>query len=463
MSDSFTISPLGLANIPPVAFQQLTTSTSSVTVLSAFVGSEASSIVDVSGLGQLLSAVAESRSRLEALQASDDTSQAGVLANAEGFVDAFNKLLEGSSSLQNLFGSLTGTLLNDQLALSLNELASAAIASGAASLASLQDIGIVLETTAASASAAPGFALRVDENALSAAVTSDPAGTAALLDQASQSLLTALNGFELQAASAAVTSIDLTPLGTATVPTVDLASVLGLNTTSSVAGAGIAPDLLQFLSADTVLNDVPVSDLDLAAVGLDAATLLTETAARSGALNVDALNAAAPDLPLNADLTTLTAAGALAVGTMEEAAPTVTARAVTANPAAAPDSADPAGIAAPSLVPVTTTAALSPSQSPSQSPVSGLGNTEAIAAERAASAASITLQNLLANPALQAIRKHFDPAYSALIAAAHQHDFILPEALVDAKGLSLVDTPAAVLGAERVRALADYRESVEKR
>ena len=456
ITDSFAISPLGLATIPAVAVQQINTSTSTVTALSSVVGSNASSIVDLSGLGQLLSAVADSRSRLEVLQAgSDDTSQAGVLASAQGFVGAFNSLQAGSSGLQGLFDSLAGTVLNDQLALSLNEVASVAIAAGAATLASLQDIGIVLETTTASASVVPGFALLLDENALSDAVTNDAAGTAVLLERASQALLSALSGFELQAASAVVSKIDLTVLGSATVPASDLGNVLGLNTSSSAVGADIATDLLSLLSADTVANDVLLSDLDLAAVGLGRATLMSDTAVRTGSLSVDLLNTAAAVNPLNAELTTLTESGVRAIATTEEAAPAIAASVTTGTQAAEVDSTL---TTAQQLAALTTTSPALVSTSQASS-LSGGVNSDALAAERDLSAASIALQNLLANPALQLIRKHFDPAYSALIAASHQHDFIQPEPLVDARRLSLVDTPAAVLSTERLHALADYSES----
>ena len=208
--------------------------------------------------------------------------------------------------------------------------------------------------------------------------------------------------------------------------------------------AAIATDLLQFLSADTVLNDVALSDLDLAALGLDAATLENNPDVRAGSLRAyllalpsEAAMLVTPEEAVNLPAPTAPAAKAEALRTSVEAVPAEPATAAVTSRAALPEN----------LISAAT---------------GGIVN-DALAAEREASAATLALQALLSNPASGVMRKHFDPAYSALIAAAHLRDFIVPAPAGDAKRVARLETPAAVNAAERLRALAEDGASAAER
>jgi hypothetical protein len=77
-------------------------------------------------------------------------------------------------------------------------------------------------------------------------------------------------------------------------------------------------------------------------------------------------------------------------------------------------------------------------------------NADTIAAERRASDATLALQNLLAHPTTRAFDIFFDPAYSALIAAAHMGDFAARAPVNDPKLLT-ADLPGPVVPVVRVR------------
>jgi 5,10-methenyltetrahydromethanopterin hydrogenase len=83
---------------------------------------------------------------------------------------------------------------------------------------------------------------------------------------------------------------------------------------------------------------------------------------------------------------------------------------------------------------------------------------DVLAAERRASAAAQMLQSLLADPGLRALRNHFDPAYSALIAASHMSDFITPDRVLNPKAL-VDDAVTAVSSIANARAIAYYHET----
>lgn len=443
MADSLSIPPValsGLAGIPPVAFQLLT-ARASTSATSIFASS--SNVVELSGTGQLLSAVSSFRTTLQGLQTNAaDSSPANVAATAQGVVDAFNTLQGNTANLQIVFSALDGNALATQFVRSLNESVSGSILAGNTNLGSLRNIGIELQSTATSTT------LRIDQNRLNAAVNTDPVGTQSLLTGAAQSLIDLTTGFESQVASATVSLSTLTQLGAAGSP-IDLGAVLdGLQTTSSVQGIGVATDLLQSLSADTVANLLQVSDLDLAAVGLDSGTLLSNSDAIRGALVTALLS------PNNA-VTLLGNPSLLeTVGTANPVATPATPIAGTAS-AAAP--ATPAG-AAQTVAAAAVTAAAN-----AQVAVSTLGGpatpTDAIAADRRASEATIALQALLADPSLRAIDNLSDPTYAALIAASHLSDFVAPSpAAINPKTL----VPGAltpILAAPRPYGIAYYNEA----
>ncbi|EKD99320.1 MAG: hypothetical protein ACD_23C00016G0005, partial [uncultured bacterium] len=68
------------------------------------------------------------------------------------------------------------------------------------------------------------------------------------------------------------------------------------------------------------------------------------------------------------------------------------------------------------------------------------------------------LQTLLADPGLRAIKNLFDPAYSALIAASHLSDFVLPSPVLDPKALA-DDAIAPVSPINMAHAIAYYNET----
>lgn len=448
IGSSLAISPIGLpglAGITPVAFQLLTTGTTTA-VSSTF--DSASSLVELSGVGQLLSAVSAFRSKLETLQnGSSDTSQAGISATAQNFVDAFNGLRDNIGSLQTLFQALPGTSLVDQLSLSLNEAATKTIASGSSSIDSLGRIGITLQTSA-SPDTATSTTLQIDQNRLNTAVAADPAGTRALLDQVTQSFLELAAGFEAQATGASISLSNLTQPGSTTGQQIDLSTVLGLNTNSTVQGIGVPTNALQNLSADTVLNDIQLTDLDLAAVGLNAGSISSQTTVRRDSLSPTLLSPSSTttETLLSTTENLLAATPAVAATPLLPTTPTPTVTAAAETPAVTVPAAPAVNAAAVPTPAVATTA-----------PGTIVAN--AVAADRSASDATLALQNLLADPRLRAINNNlFDPAYAALIAASHLNDFVSPAPGSNPRTVPS-DLPEPVLPAARARAIGYYTEA----
>lgn len=271
--------------------------------------------------------------------------------------------------------------------------------------------------------------LSLDENAL---LATDPAAARARLDQAALELSEQLTGFESQVTRAAIFQAGLTQLGSTAALSTDQSALLDANT----GGATVSSDLLQRLPADAVLNDIQLSDLDLAATGLDATTLVAEAGVTPAA---DLLTSALADLAADIRSTAATNLSATAASALL----------VTA--------ASPPNIAAVSVNPTLTnpvpTAPAStggPAVNQGLAPAVPALNADAIAAERQASEATLALQNLLANPTMRAFDVFFDPAYSALIAAAHMSDFVVRAPVNDPKLLA-TDFPGPVLPVTQVR------------
>lgn len=452
MSVSITVPSIGFSAIPPVAFQLLTTGTSNAAI-STF--NSASSVVDLSSVGLLLSTISASRGQLTAQQAAPaDASTASVTTTAQNFVDTFNQLQGNIASLQDLFSALPGSLLVDQFAQTLNQLATKAITAGGTNLDSLLGIGITTGVTAQTSST-PGTAgtvsLQIDQNTLAAAIATDPTGTLALIDQANQSLLAQLTTFEAQAANAsiaeALSQTSLTQLGVASTETsatttpFDLSTLLGLNTSSTIQGAGVATDLLQQLNPDTALNNLQLSDLDLAALGLDASTLLAQPAVIQGSLSGNLLTSGSSGLLANGD--TANPAASLAPTALPIANPTA---GVASTPTET--AADQALTTAQVLPTISTATIFTPSVATAAAGTAA----DTLNAERSAAAARIELQNLLSDPSLHAIRNLDDQAYSAVIAASHLSDFVTSMSVNDPKQL-LTDLPGQILPIERVGAV----------
>jgi hypothetical protein len=425
------ISPAAIAAIPPVAFRLLSTGVpaASLSTVDGF-----SSIVDLSATGQVLSAVSATRNRLAVLQETpDDTSSEGLLAEARSFVDTVNALRSSVTSLPTVAGILPGSLPGTQLSATANNLASTALAAAGSSFAALRNIGIAVQASPSPITEGAGLPfLSLDENVLLATGAADPAGTRARLDQAALALAEQLTGFESQVASSAVFQAGLTQLGSTAALSAEQSALLDAN----ARGVTVSSDLLQRLPADAVLNDIRLNDLDLAATGVDAMTLLAEAGVTPAA---DLLASTLTDLA--ADIRSTAATNLLttdAAGRPVAAASPPNIEAVTANPA----------VTIPNTAAPTNTGGAAANQGPA--PALPTVNADAIAAERRASAATLALQNLLANPATRAFDIFFDPAYSALIAAAHMGDFVARAPVNDPKSLA-ADFPGPVLPVTQVR------------
>ena len=455
MADSLSIQPVVLSRltgVSSVAFQRLTTGTAT-SVSSIFSGT--SNTVELSSNGQLLSAVSSFRTRLEALQANVvDSSPGAIVSTTQDLVDAFNRLQGNTASLQSIVTALSGDTLTTQLSRTLSDLVTASLAGNSDTLSNLRSIGINLQTTPAPSGTV--FTLSVDPNQLTAAISADPTGTRTALSGAIESFVELATEFESQVVSTTVNLANLTQLGVTTTPQIDLSSIFGLQTNSTAPGIGVATDLLQNLDADTVLNAIQLTDLDLDALGLDADTILAEDSVIRGALVTALLT---PNSPATV---TETLPASETVGATNQLAGTSTPTAATAS-AAAPSIETTASTAPPTIeIPIATTQPLvvSTTAASANNPVATSTTLAAdvLAAERRAAEAAQALQTLLADPGLRAINNHFDPAYSALIAASHLSDFISPSPVLDPKAL-LTDDVAPVSPVAMARAIAYYNET----
>lgn len=474
MADSLSISPValsGLAGIPSVAFQLLTTGTRS-TASTSSIFSSSSNVVELSSSGQLLSAIAAFRSNLETQQANAAGSNPPTIAStAQSLVEAFNSLQTSTGSLQTVFAALSGNTLATQFTLTLNELATQSITANSANLSSLQSIGISLQATPAPTAGGTTFTLNIDQNQLTAAINNDPAGTRAVLAGATQSFIDLAGEFESEVARATVSLTNLTQLGvTSSTPQIDLSSVLGLQTPSTVQGIGIATGLLQNLDADTVLTAIRLADLDLAAVGVDASTLLSDERVLRGALAVALLapsnaltGTANPPLTETNDTTDLLTG--TAVPAIDLTAPSATGPAILPDTTTEPATAASATATAPAAETPVATAPAIPAASTATADLQSIATsaalaaaTEALAADRRASEATLALQSLLADPGQRAINNLFDPAYAALIAASHLSDFVPPDPVNNPDALA-ADAPAPVLAVPPPYGIAYYNEA----
>jgi hypothetical protein len=409
MSSPFTIQPAALFRstaIDPVAFQSLAAAAGG-----AALPASASSIVELSGLGQVLAAGSSLASSLEALRAGTaNATPESVLGGAQNFVAAFNRVEQSIVGVLPLLGSLPERALFAGFAQTLDAAANAAPGAGGANLGNLQAIGISFQAAAPGDLAAGVGRLSIDPGALAAAAQADPQGTAALLAQATQPLLLQVALFEARAASAN-----------------------GLPANLSVAGVGIPTSLLQNLPVDALLNNIGLADLDLATVGLDSNTLETTSAALATSLSA----------------TLGGPVGTAALTRAAEATPATLAAAAVAAAAPATPNLAIGGLQAPLAgAPTATT--------PDLAPPPATANSETLSADQDAAAARLALRNLLADTALRNVI--FDPAYSALIASSHLIDFISPVPLTRASAIP-ADIPGAILPVNRARAISSYEEA----
>lgn len=450
MADALSIQPVvlsGLAGIPSVAFQRLTTETAVSTSSVASLFSSSSNVVELSSNGLLLSAVSSFRNELDALQTRLSDSSPVTIANAaESLVGAFNSLQGNAGRLQSISLALSGNTLTSQLSRTLSNLASTSITADSTNLVTLQSIGIDLRTTPASTGAS--LSLSLDRNVLSAAISADPERTRAILAGATQSFIELAGEFETQVASATVALGNLTPLGVAAAPQIDLSTLLGLPVDSTTQGIGVPTNLLQSLNADTVLNAIGLSDLDLDALGLDAGSLTLEDSLLRGALANALLtpNNLAATVENRVATVNLGRNEQLAGATTVTTSPTATATAAPGpEPPVSTTQATPIVSAATGIETFTTNANIAAAS-------------DALLAERQASEARLALQSLLADPALRARNNLFDPAYAAMIAASHLSDFVTPDRTNNPSALA-ADAVQSVLPIAVTRAIGYYNEA----
>lgn len=207
----------GMTVTPPVSLYSslgVQPTASLLSLLSPTTGSNAgglyggSTIVELSGLGQLLSATALFQNNLANLQPGSANSGLGqnfgtdfgsLAAEAQNFVDTFNTLQSTLAGLQSAYGPLAGDALTTQFSQALDTRATATQANGGTAPTTLADIGITLQT------GATGGTLSIDLQALQAAYQANPTGTFSLLAQAAQSLGNVAANYASQAGAESTT------------------------------------------------------------------------------------------------------------------------------------------------------------------------------------------------------------------------------------------------------------------
>jgi hypothetical protein len=178
-----------------------------------------STTVDLSGIGQLLSATDVFQNALSNLHPGSTTSGLGqnfgtdfasLAAEAQNFVDAFNNLQSNLTFLQGPFGTLSGEPLAAQFSQTLNTQATLPIANGTSAPTSLAEIGIEFQSPSATA---VGGTLSIDLQTLQSAFESNPTGTFSVLTQAVQSFGDVGATFSDQTGSEAATFASLSQFG----------------------------------------------------------------------------------------------------------------------------------------------------------------------------------------------------------------------------------------------------------
>lgn len=206
MSPISVFSPFALQPASDVSSLLATSVTRDLTAL--FVGS---TVVELSGLGKLLSAADVFQEKLAVLQPGSTTSGLGdgfgtdfasLAAEVQYFVDAFNTLQSELASSQGSSGGLTGGSVATQLSQALNTQVAADIPGGAAGPANLVQIGIELQPASATGASS---SLSTDLQMLRSAFESNPTGTFSLLTKAAASFRNVATAFAGQAAGNAAT------------------------------------------------------------------------------------------------------------------------------------------------------------------------------------------------------------------------------------------------------------------
>ena len=187
-----------------------------------FGSSSASTVVELSGEGQLLSAAVTFQNQLQLLQPGTagsgggrnfGTDFASLAAEVQSFVDAFNGLqntITNITSTSSLLGAnVTGAA---GLTQSLNAQAQASFNNGNSALTSLSQLGITFE-----APVLPGGSgsLSIDLSTLQSAFNTDATGAFSLLAQAANAFNNLTGGFVAQAggSSSSLSALSQTSVG----------------------------------------------------------------------------------------------------------------------------------------------------------------------------------------------------------------------------------------------------------
>lgn len=455
MLDLPSISPtslFGSSGISAIAFPPLTatsSATSSATVASSL--EIAQSSVEVSSSGRLLLAIAVFQdglaplpSRIFDIPDTPEGNPIALTATAQGFVDTFNTLLGSVDTLPRGSATLPGSALADQLVRAANELA-------------LQDIGIELQPVAIPEIAGAGFRLRLEQSRLEAALADDAAATAARLTAAVESVRNLTTGFVAQVAGSAVSLANASLLVGGTGPQADLNAIVNVNDVNAAldlpaAASPLPADLLQQLPAATEVNGIPVSGLELALAGAAAGDIVAAGAnvtqdVVSTTLLALATSETASDVDLLAGITANSTTGnttSLAVTVAADAGAAAEADAIALAAA---------GGSAPGLLPASPVVVTLPAVPA----VAVVATPDLDALE-----ASLFLQRLLLDPTFHVTSNLDNPAYAALIAAAHLSDFVAPTPVINADAL-LADVPGPVSPIAMAHAVAYYSEAAGER
>ncbi|HEX5128011.1 MAG TPA: flagellar filament capping protein FliD [Rhodocyclaceae bacterium] len=394
------VSLTGLSGINPVTLELLTAGVTSDGTSLLFTPS---SIVQLSSLGQVLSAGSSLAKSIQALQASNpsNATPGSVQTEAQNFVDAFNQVETSIGNAQPLLGTSSGDSLVNVFSQTLNATASLPPATGSVNLSSLQSIGISVQTSLSPSTAEPAVRLNVDQNALNAAATANPSGTLTLLNQATEPLLQQVTAFETQAAES---PSDLIALGNDTDPLNNLLFTAGQDNTQL-----IAPDLAAASVATSATEPASTLDSISPPTSQTATTGLNQTTS-AGTIHDDGISASAANTVSIPIITATTSTPSVASAT------TVDTTIANQNTVASP--AEPT---------VTTT-------------------------DQADAATSALLQNLEQDPTQSNIL--FNPFYAASIAAYRQND-IMPPALINPNAF-VVDIPAPVMPITSAKRISDY-------
>ena len=209
----------------------------------------------------------------------------------------------------------------------------------------------------------------------------------------------------------------------------------GLTPDTAVLSPGVPTELLQNLPADTVLNNIRLENLDLAAVGLDINTIRSESSV----------------------LDTSLAATATLANTIITSDPTAAADVTPVSVSATPIAIDT--LATPDVAMTETSAAIATTsttvnQSLPTRPAVPIVDT--LSANQAAADAAHALQVIMADLALRDVFSN--PAYSALIASSHMSDFAVPITRTRTGGIP-AEIPGPILPINRIGAISSYQDA----